>query len=140
MGIKTKKTPYQGLWVFLPLMVLPSVVLTWLFWHVISMWQPQFGNELNWAAAKIFGCGCGIAYHIICWLTDVFTEDYLAMKSRMAELSENLKVSFKLALSCYWEDVKSLGLAIWIDYAVIGLNAGIFLDAVFDYLSIRGFM
>lgn len=138
-GIRSKKTPYQGMWIFLPLMVLPSVVLTWLFYYVIAKWQSRFGWDLNWATAKIFGCGCGVAYHIICALTGVFDEDRLAVKKRLKEFSENIVVSVKLAFSCYCEDVKTLGLAYWIDLAVIGLNAGIFVDAIFDYLALRGF-
>ena len=35
-------------------------------------------------------------------------------------------------------DVKTLGLALWIDLAVIGLNAGVFADALRDYLLLRG--
>lgn len=139
MGLKTKKTPYQGLWIFLPMMVLPSVVLTWLFNYVISKWQPQFGRELNWATAKIFGCGCGIAYHVICGLMGVFEEDHQAVKLRVKEFRANIVASFKLAFTCYLEDVKTLGLAYWIDMAVIAVNAGIFVDAIFDYLALRGF-
>ena len=93
MGIKSKKTPYQGLWVFLPMMILPSVVITLLLYFVIAKWQGRFGQELNWATAKIFGCGCGIMFHISCWLMGVFTDDYMALKLRMKELSENLVVS-----------------------------------------------
>lgn len=140
MGIKSKKTPYQGLWVFLPMMILPSVVITWLLFFVIDKWQPQFGDQLNWATAKVFGCGCGVLFHFSCWLMGVFEEDCQAVKKRLKEFSENIVVSVKLAFSCYWEDVKTLGLAFWIDFAVIGLNAGIFLDALLDYLGMRGFL
>ena len=139
MGIKSKKTPYQGLWVFLPMMILPSVVITLLLYFVIAKWQGRFGQELNWATAKIFGCGCGIMFHISCWLMGVFTDDYMAVKLRMKEFSENIVVSAKLAFSCYWEDVKSLGLAFWIDVAVIVANAAIFVDAIVTYLVLRGF-
>lgn len=140
MGIKTDKSPYYGLWIFLPIMVLPSIVITWVLYLVIMKWQARFGQELNWASAKIFGCGCGVAFHIICWLTGVFEEDVQAVKKRLKEFSENIVVSMKLAFSCYWEDVKTLGLALWIDLAVIGLNVGIFLDAILDYLTLRGML
>lgn len=139
MGIKSKKTPYQGLWVLLPMMILPSVVITLLLYFVIAKWQGRFGQELNWATAKIFGCGCGIMFHISCWLMGVFTDDYMAVKLRMKEFSENIVVSAKLAFSCYWEDVKALGLAFWIDVAVIVANAAIFVDAIVTYLVLRGF-
>lgn len=127
------------MWIFLLMMVLPSVCITWILYLVISKWQPQFGQEMNWAAAKIFGCGCGILFHFSCWLMGVFTEDFQAVKERVKEFFANIVVSARLAFSCYWEDVKTLGLAYWIDLAVIALNAGVFVDAIFDYLALRGF-
>ena len=139
MGIKTDKSPYYGLWIFLPIMVLPSIVITWVLYLVIMKWQARFGQELNWASAKIFGCGCGIMFHISCWLMGVFTDEYMAVKLRMKEFSENIVDSAKLAFSCYWEDVKALGLAFWIDVAVIVANAAIFADAIVTYLVLRGF-
>ena len=138
MGLRSKKTPYQGLWAVLPIMVLPSVVLTWIFYLVITNSQSHLPQEVNWASAKIFGCGCGILFHFSCWLTGAFAEDSRAVKKRIKEFFANIVVSVSLAFSCYWEDVKTLGLALWIDLAIIGLNAGVFADAVMDYLVLRG--
>lgn len=70
----------------------------------------------------------------------VFTEDFQAVKKRLKEFLANVVVSARLAFSCYWDDVKTLGLCFWIDFAVIALNAGIFIDAVLDYLTLRGFI
>ena len=140
MGLKSKKTPYQGLWIFIPMMVLPSVALTWIFYLVIARWQPQYSVELNFASAKIFGCGCGMLFHFSCWLMGVFTEDFQAVKKRLKEFFENVVVSLSLAFTCYWEDVKTLGLAYWIDVALVGLNIGVFADAVLDFMTMRGFI
>jgi len=140
MGIKSKKTPYEGLWIFLPMMVLPSICITVLLYLVIAKWQPQFGFALNWATAKAIGCGCGILFHFSCWLMGVFAEDFRAVKNRLKEFFVNIVVSARLAFSCYWEDVKTLGLCFWIDFALVALNAGVFVDAILDYLTLRGFI
>ena len=140
MGLKSKKTPYQGLWIILLILALPSVALTWIFYVAISNFQAHLPQEVNWASAKIFGCGCGILFHISCWLTGSFKEDAEAVKKRLKEFFANIVVSARLAFSCYWEDVKTLGLALWIDYAVIGLNIYIFADALLDFLTLRGFI
>ena len=137
-GIKSKQTPYQGMWIFIPMMLLPSIAMTAIFYSVIMQWQPQYSTELNWASAKTLGCGIGVMYHITCWLTNVFTEDYIAMKTRLKEFGENIVVSARLAFKCYFEDVKTLGLAFWIDVGLVGLNFGVFLDALLDYLAISG--
>ena len=135
MGVKTKKTPYQGLWVFVPMMMLPSIAITWLLYVVIAKQQSQFSQELNMASAKIFGFGSGILFHFSCWLCGAFKEDFQAVKIRVRELFENLTVSWKLALSCYWDDVKTLGMAFWIDMALIALNIGVFVDALLDFMA-----
>ncbi len=139
MGLKSKKTPYQGLWIFVPMMLLPSAALTWLFYEVIALRQPQYGYELNWATAKILGCGSGFLFHMICWIMGAFKEDLRAVKTRLKEFSANIVVSARLAFACYWDDVKTLGLAFWIDFSLIALNAGVVVDAVLDYLVLRGF-
>lgn len=137
-GIKTKKAPYQELWIFIPILILPSLFITGLLYWVISMRQPQFGQDVNWATAKVFGCGAGVLFHLSCWLAGVFEDDLRAVKTRMKEFFANIVVSARLAFSCYWEDVKTLGLDFWIDFAVIALNAGVFIDALLDYLTLRG--
>ena len=139
MSLKSKKTPYEGLWVFLPVMVLPSAAITAILYAVISKWQPQYGWELNWASAKALGCGAGFLFHICCWLKGALTEDFQAVKYRVKEFFANIVVSARLAFSCYWDDVKSLGLGFWIDFAVIALNAWICVDGILDYLVLRGF-
>ncbi len=137
IGVREKKTPYEGMWIFIPVLILPSVVFTVIFYSVISHLQPQYSTELNLASAKILGCGIGILFHISCWLTNVFTEDFLAVKERLREFSENIAVSLSLALKCYIEDVRTLGLAFWIDLAVVAGNIWIFADALLTYLSLR---
>lgn len=137
-GINSKKTPYKGLLIFLPMMVLPSILVTGVLYLAIMKWQPQFGLELNWATAKAIGCGCGVLFHFGCWLMGTFAEDFQAVKIRLKEFFTNIAVSARLAFSCYWEDIKTLGIVFWIDLAVIALNAGIFIDAILDYLTLRG--
>ena len=140
IGVKTKKTPYDGLWIFLPIMFVPSVVITVLLYFVIHKWQSRFGVDLNWATAKIFGFGSGMLFHCGCWIAGAFKEDFKAVKTRLKEFRENVVVSVKLAFTCYWDDVKTLGLMYWIDVAVVGLNAYIFVDALLDFLTMRGIL
>ncbi|MBO5892616.1 MAG: hypothetical protein J6Q30_07920 [Oscillospiraceae bacterium] len=140
MGLKSKKTPYQGMWIILLIMALPSVVLTWVFYAVISTQQAHLPQEVNWASSKIFGCGCGVVFQLSCCLTGAFKKDVQAVKKRLKEFFANIVVSARLAFSCYWDDVKTLGLALWIDLAIIGLNAYVFVDAILDFMTLRGFI
>ncbi len=137
MVINPKKSPYRGLLIFVPAMVLVPVALTAMFHYVIDRWQPYLSDEMNWASARIFGCGLGICFHIGCILTGAFTEDFEAVKKRLAEFFANITVSARLAFRWYWEDVKKLGLAFWIDAVLIGSNVWFFIDAVRDFLILN---
>ena len=138
MFFKPKKSPYQGLWAFILFMLLPSVVMTAICYFVIMKWQPQFGRDLNYASAKVVGFGLGICFHFSCILVGAFKEDFEAVKTRLKEFSTNLSVSLKFALKWYWDDVKTLGLALYIDLALLGINIYVFADALQDYFALGG--
>lgn len=138
MIFKPKKSPYHGLWAFILFMILPSVLMTLLSYSAISKFQPQFGREFNLAMAKTIGFGLGILFHASCWIVGAFNEDFNAVKTRLKELVSNLNISLKFALKCYIEDVKTLGLAFWIDVGLIGINVWVFADALSDYFAMNG--
>lgn len=137
MIFKPKKSPYQGLWAFILFMILPSVVMTLIAYAAISRYQGHYGKEFNVAMAKVFGFGLGILFHISCIMVGAFTEDFIAVKTRLKEFVSNLSVSPGFALKWYWEDVKTLGLAFWIDLALLGFNVYVFADALSDYFAMN---
>jgi hypothetical protein len=138
MVIKPKKTPYQGLWALILFMLLPSVLMSVIAYYAVSRFQPQFGHDINYATAKVIGFGLGILFHLSCFIVGAFNEDFNAVKTRLKEFATNLTVSFKFALKWYWEDVKTLGLALYIDLFLIGLNVYVFVDALMYYFALGG--
>ncbi len=138
MIFKPKKSPYHGLWAFVLFMMLPSVVMTLIAYSAISRWQSQFTNEFNLAMAKVIGFGLGILFHISCIIVGAFKEDFYAVKTRLKEFFSNLRISPKTAFRWYWEDVKTLGLAFYIDLALFGFNIYVFADALNDYFAMNG--
>ncbi len=138
MLFKPKKTPYQGLWAFILYMTLPSLACTLVSYYAFMEYQGQFSQELNLASAKIIGCGIGAVFHLSCWIMGAFTEDFGAVKYRLKEFLSNVSVSLGSAFKWYIDDVKTYGLAFWIDLSIVGLNLWIFIDALSDYLSLRG--
>ena len=138
MIFKPKKSPYHGLWAFILFMLLPSAVMTFIAYCAISKWQSEFGIEFNKASSKIIGYGLGILFHTSCIIVGAFKDDFDAVVTRIKLLFENLSVSPKFALKWYWEDVKELGLALYIDLALMGFNIYIFVDALNDYFALGG--
>ncbi len=135
---KPEKSPYKGQLLVTFFLILPSVLLTALFYSAIVMYQSKYGFEFNFASAKILGCGCGIAFHMICFLTDLFKKSFQIVKTRLKEFFSFIIVSPKLAFALYWDDIKLNGVTFLIDFAVVVLNAWVFIDALIDFLAMRG--
>ncbi len=133
-----KKSPYQGQIAVMLALAFPSAFFTLIFYGVISMWQGRFGVTLNWASAKAFGCGIGVVFHLCCSIMGTFKEHRVIVKERVKEFFSDLSISPKTAFKWYFDDLKTNGIAYWIDLLIIGINIWIFVNAVLDFIAIRG--
>ncbi len=138
--INPRKAPYHGQIFAVIFLILPSFLLTLMFYGVISLWQPRFGTEINFASAKMFGCGLGAVFHFGCWLMGAFKENFDVVKNRVKEFFLDLFISPGLAFRGYWDDIKTNGIAYWIDFSIIVLNIWLFIDAIRDFMILRGFI
>ncbi len=136
--INPKKAPYHGQLLMTIFMILPSLFLTVIFYEVMSYWQPSFGDEINWAGAKMFGCGIGALFHISCWICGAFSKDFRIVKNRLKQFFEDLPISLKLALRWYFEDIRANGIAFWIDLAIIAANIWLCADGILDFIRLFG--
>ncbi len=136
--INPNKSPYHGQLIAVIVMLLPSPIITWMLYVLLNEFQPQYTAELNLTSATVIGFGIGSIYHMCCWITGAFTDHFGVVKNRVKEFFADLTVSLKLALTWYFKDIKTNGLAFWIDFAVVTLNFGIFIDALIDYFILRG--
>ncbi len=136
--INPKNAPYHGQLLTIFFLLLPPSVLTLIFYFVIAIWQSDWGFELNFASAKIFGCGCGALFHFSCSLTGAFNEERAIVKNRVKEFFLDVFLSPKVAFTAYFDDIRSNGVAYWIDLSVILLNLSVFVGALLDFLSMRG--
>ncbi|MGM9631495.1 MAG: hypothetical protein ACI3XL_00180 [Eubacteriales bacterium] len=132
------KTPYRGHFVAYIAMVFVPLVFTWIFYVSIMTFQSQYSREFNWASAKTAGCGIGVLYHLSCLITGAFSHDFKIVKNRLKEFFSDLFVSAKLAFEWYFEDIKTNGLAFWLDMLVIIINASVFVDAFLYCAKIIG--
>jgi len=118
------------------MMLLPSPLVTWTIYSLISQFQPQYTNELNFASAKVVGFGVGSIIHLCCWITGTFSQHIAVVKARFKELFADVTISVRLAMTWYWKDIKTNGVAFWIDFAVIVFNFWVFADALLDFLTL----
>ncbi len=136
MTTEPPKTPFRGVWLLAIILILPSLILTGVFYVMISRRQPQFGEALNWASAKALGFGIGVLFHIACWIAGTFSKDLQIVKNRMKELVSDITVSVRSAFTWYWEDMKSYGVGFLIEILIIILNALVFFDAASDFAAL----
>ncbi len=132
------KTPYRGRILVILALIVPSVICTWILYSVIMEYQSKYGQELNWATAKVAGCGIGIVFHFSCWVGGVFSRDFAVVRNRLKELVSDLSISAKLAFTWYLEDIKINGLIYWAYIIIIVANVAVFVDALKTCCSIMG--
>ncbi len=129
-------SPCRGMWVKLIVLIMPPLVLVGIFYGAISRWQPWYSFNLNWASAKTLGCGLGVLFHLSCWVAGAFKQDFRAVKNRVKEFFANISVSPGLAFKWYWREVKSYGVAFWIEIFVMAVNLAVFFDSLSVVLEI----
>ncbi len=134
---KPERSPYKGQLLTILFLILPPILLCAVFYSAFQLFQGRFGADYNWNSAKMFGCGISVLFHCMCWMTGAFKRDFRIVKARIKEFFADLLILPKLAFKGYWEDVKLNGIAFWIDFAIIALNLGIFIDALLTFLSNR---
>ncbi|MBO5867184.1 MAG: hypothetical protein J6Q55_03960 [Clostridia bacterium] len=122
IGEHKERSPYHGVFVAAFFMVLVPILLFLLINGSIKLWQPHTAVEERIATAKMFGLGTGFLFHITLMLVGVMKEPFRAVVRRIANFFENLKFNFKLAWTCYVDEVKETGVAFWIFFAIIVVN------------------
>ena len=65
--INSNKSPYHGVPLSVILMIIPSPILTFLLYAVLSAFQTQFTGELNLVGAAALGFGVGTVYNLGCF-------------------------------------------------------------------------
>ncbi len=124
--INPNKSPYHGVWLSIILMILPSPILTLMLYAVLLTFQSHLSAELNLAAATALGFGVGSVYDLGCMITGALAEPFGVVKKRVQEFFADLEVSFPLAAKWWWKDVKTNGVAFWLELLAIALNFTVF--------------
>ncbi len=135
-----KDSPYRGQIATMITLAAPSLLFTFIFYGAISLWQGRFGVALNLASAKALGCLIGVLFHMCCFLMGAFKPHSDIVKERVKEFISDLSISPKLAFSWYWKDIKTNGIAYWLDISVVAANLLICIDGVRDFIAIRGYL
>ncbi len=130
------KSPYHGIFFHLLVMVLPSILLVWLFYEVIMNYQGIFGLEFNWASSKILGCGVGMLFHLVVLIQGGFKKSFMAVVNRLKEFFSFITISPSLAFKLYWEDIKTNGVVFWIYFIIISSNLWVFISSLIDFFNL----
>ncbi len=130
------RSPYNGILISILFMCLPSILCTWLFFEAIDIFQPQFGHDLNWASAKVLGCGIGVLFHLGCLLKGDFTKEFSVVINRLKEFFSYLFISPSLAFRFYFDDIKENGVVFWIYFVITFTNTYIFVTAIQDVIAL----
>ncbi len=131
-----KKSPYKGRLLVMLALAVPSILVTWMAYAVISKYQPQYGHDMNFASAKVLGCSIGLFFHFACMVAGVFAEDAIIVINRLREFFSDLFASPKLAFTWYWRDIKDNGIAYWLEVGIVIANIIVGVVSLLDFLEL----
>lgn len=126
IGEHKEKSPYHGVFVASFFMILVPILLYLLISGAINLLKPATPVAERVATAKMIGCGSGFLFHLTLIIVGVMKDAFRAVINRICNFFENLKFNFKLAWTCYWEEVKETGVAFWIFLVIMIVNFVVF--------------
>lgn len=117
--IGKNKNPYKGMLVSIFFMCLPSAAL---FFIIYMCAKNFYDSDYSFILAAAFGLLVGFLGHIMMCIMGLFKGEFKAVVKRIAHFFSNVKVSFKFALTFYWEDLKEDGINFWVFSSIILTN------------------
>ena len=130
------ESPYRGIWVILLLLAVVPVVLYLVLLGPLMTWQTRFSRELNEASARVFGFGLGTVFHLSCLIGGSFRLAIQAVKKRVIDFFENVRVSLGFALECYWDDMRNDGVALILMLIPVAVCFAVFCDGLSDFWAL----
>ena len=130
------ESPYRGLWVILLVLAVVPVVFYLCLLGPLLTWQTRFSREMNEASARVFGFGLGIVFHLSCWVGGSFRHAIDAVKKRVVDFFENVRVSLGFALECYLDDMKNDGVALLLMLIPVVACVAVFCGGLSDFWAL----
>jgi hypothetical protein len=123
IGENKNKSPYHGVPLTAFFMVLVPVVAYIFMRIVVFKYQSWEKEEINEATAKTLGFGIGLLFHMSLVIAGILKESFVVVVRRVVGFFQDLKFSFKIAWNCYVENIREFGMAFWILFTLIVVNA-----------------
>ena len=126
-----KRSPYRGILFTLIMLIGVPVGLYFFLKLILTVGVPYRDYDLNKYTAQALGFGCGFLFQMCCILCGLFTPSFRAVAKRVGNFFGNLIVSFKFAITIYFDEVKEDGVVFWIYLFIVVSTL---------YFSISGFL
>lgn len=101
----------------------------WFFKKLFNVYESH--DDLSFYTAMFLGFLIGLLFQLICILKGMLNESRFISKTRKRKLKENLKISFRFAMKCYFMDVRLNG----IGYIIYSLT--IYITFIFTLYSLK---
>lgn len=114
-----KRSPYRGILFTLIILIGVPVGLYFFLKVILTANVSSAQYEINKYTAQALGFGCGFLFHISCIICGLFKPSFRAVSKRVVNFFSNLTVSFKFAITMYFDDLKEDGAVFWIYFTII---------------------
>lgn len=114
-----EKSPYHG--VLINCIFLSGVpTFFYLLVRSVIMKYQDFEYDFNNYSSMVIGFGAGFLFQISCVVAGLTKGTFSVVVRRVANLFEDLSVSFRFAIKFYISDIKENGIVFWIYFLLIG--------------------
>ena len=129
-------SPYKGVLISSILLICVPLVFYGVFYIVLLEIPNSWQEEVNKASALALGFGLGSIFHLGCIIGGMFKEPVYAIKRRVKDFFIHIQLSFKLAITSYFADMKKDGVVFWIYFTIVLANLGMFILGLYKFFEI----
>ncbi len=135
-GFTNKKNSIGSLIVQTVVLCGVAIVVTVLIYGALNVFKPEDGKQLNKWTAFLVGGIVGVVFHLSCMIV-INVGQYIAISvRRLADFFQDLKFSFKIAITGYKENVRENGLSFLVYLLTFAFNAVWFTVSLINVLKL----
>ena len=118
------KSPYSGFWQCCVILLIVPLIIFALIYFAFDRFS-SFSNELNIYSSIAIGFGTGFLFQLSCIIAGLFKGMFMVVVHRICTLFSDLRISRKIAIRIYIEDLKENGVVFWGYLLIILITLGI---------------
>lgn len=117
------KSPYSGFWQCCVILLVVPLIIFALLYFAFDRFS-RFSDELDLYSSIAIGFGAGFLFQLSCVIAGLFKGLFTVVVHRICTFFSDLRISRKVAIRIYIEDLKENGIVFWVYLFIILITLG----------------